>query len=58
MMIDIEKLRNDMEDYYGTAMFGGFPMAVIELNRIQRASNEDIIQMAIDQGIDLRKYQK
>ena len=32
MYLDIERLRNDMEDYYGIAMFSGFPMAVMDLS--------------------------
>ena len=56
--IDVERLRNDLKDYYGTAMFGGFPMAMIELSQVERASDEEVINMAKDKGIDLRKYRK
>ena len=54
--IDVEKLRQDMMDDYGPAMFNGFPMAVIDLSRIERASDWELIEIARDQGIDLDKY--
>ena len=47
---DVEQLRNDLKDYYGTAMFGGFPMAMIELSQVERASDEEVINMAKDKG--------
>ena len=55
--IDVDKLRKDMKDYYGTAMFGGFPMAVMDLSKVERASNEELVRMAQKNGIDLRKYE-
>lgn len=32
--IDVNHLRRDMKDYYGTAMFNGFPMAVMDLSKV------------------------
>ncbi len=54
--IDIRRLRRDMEDYYGTAMFGGFPMAVMDLSKVERMSDREIIELAEKNGVDLRKY--
>ena len=54
--IDIDDLRRDMMDYYGSAMSSGFPMAVVDLTRVERASGEELVQMAIDAGVDIRKY--
>lgn len=56
MYLDIDRLRNDMKDYYGTAMFGGFPMAVMDLSKVEYASDEELIRMAEKNGVDLRKY--
>ena len=56
MKIDIESLRYDIIDYYGTAMNSGFPMAVIELGQIQNASADEIINFAMKLRIDLDKY--
>ena len=54
--IDTERLRSDLMDYFGTAMAGGFPMAVIDLSRIERASDQELVEIARRNGMDLRKY--
>lgn len=54
--IDINRLRRDMKDYYGTAMFNGFPMAVIDLSRVERMSDRELVELAQKNGVDLRKY--
>lgn len=56
MTIDVDSLRRDMTDYYGTAMYSGFPAAVVDLSRVQSSSDESLVQMAVQQGIDLGKY--
>lgn len=55
--IDYEKLRNDLIDYYGTAMMCN-PMAVIELSDVENASIDKLIQIAIQNGFDLSDYEK
>lgn len=57
MDIDISRLRDDMEDYYGTAIFCGMPMAVIELTQAQNASPQELVDMAQDAGFDLSRYE-
>lgn len=54
--IDIDDLRRDMMDYYGSAMSSGFPMAVMDLTRVERASGEELVQMATAAGMDIRMY--
>ena len=54
--IDIRRLRRDLEDYYGTAMFSGFPMAVMEVSKVERMSDQELVDLAQKNGIDLRKY--
>ena len=56
-MIDYEKLRRDLIDYFGTAMSFN-PMAVIELSRVERASNDELVEIAIKNNFDLDKYYK
>ena len=56
MELDIKKLRDALKDYYGTAMFNASPIAVIELGKVERASDQEIIHMAQKQGFDLRDY--
>lgn len=54
--IDAEKLRQDLMDYFGTAMTSGFPMAMMDLSKIERASAQELTDIAAANGIDVRKY--
>jgi len=54
--LNIEKLRNDLIDYYGTAMFNASPLAILELTKIKNASDNEIINIAIKNNFDLNKY--
>lgn len=54
--IDVNQLRKDMKDYYGTAMFNGFSMAVMELSKVERLSDQELVELAQKNGVDLRKY--
>lgn len=54
--IDVNRLRRDMKDYYGTAMFNGFPMAVMDLSKVERLSDRELVELAQKNGVDLRKY--
>ena len=54
--IDIDRLRRDMKDYYGTAMVNASPMAVLDLSRIERASDMEVVEEARKAGVDLTKY--
>ena len=54
-MINIDELRNDLLNYYGSAMTV-FPQAVVEFTEVQNASNEKLIEIAILNGFDLENY--
>lgn len=56
MEIDYEKLRSDLKDYYGTAMFQGFPTAMFEISAIEKADGEELICIATKLGFDLERY--
>ena len=56
--IDYEKLREDLIDYYGTASYNGFPMAIIELSNVENASYEELINIAIKNNFNLNNYKK
>ena len=56
MNIDYEKLREDLKDYYGTAM-SFMPMAVVELSQVERASNQKLIELALKNNFDLSDYE-
>ncbi len=57
MSIDIEKLRETLkQECYGAFFGGGYGGALIEAGDVERASPEDLIEMAERNGIDLMKY--
>ncbi len=58
MNIDYERLREDLKDYYGTAMVGAFPMAVMDLGNVENASHAELIAIARKEKVQLEKYQK
>ena len=55
MEIDIERLREDLINYFGTAV-GVFPVAVINLSEVQTCSVDRLIQIAINNNFDLNDY--
>lgn len=42
----VEQLREKLKEYYGTAMASGMPMAVIDLVKVERMSDEEVIEEA------------
>lgn len=54
--IDIERLRRDLIDYFGTAMYNGSPQAIIELSKVENASPNELISIAINNGFDINDY--
>ncbi len=54
--MDYEKLREDLIDYFGIAM-QFYPVAVVELVQVENASDEELEQIAINNGFDLDNYQ-
>ena len=58
MSINVEKLRRDLINYYGTATFNGMPNAMIEVIDIERASVEELAIFANQAGFDLEDYEE
>ena len=55
--IDVDRLRDDMRDECLGAYFGGgFGAALIESFDVDRVTPEKLVEMAQNQGIDLRRY--
>jgi len=55
--IDVDELRDYLEDYCGTAMFNGFSPALLDLADIERISDEVLCEKAEEMGIDLRRFE-
>jgi len=58
MNYDYERLRNDLIDYFGTAMMGDFPMAIMDVSEVERASDKSLVDIAKENGFDLNKYEE
>lgn len=54
--IDIDGLRSDIQDYYGTAAFNGFPAAMMDEWEVEDMSDQELLDKADELGIDLMKY--
>lgn len=55
--IDIDQLRKDLENFFQAGYFaGGFGAALIDLSEVERASDSEVVQIAINNGFDIRKY--
>ncbi len=57
MNINVEKLRKDLIDYFGTAM-SFMPIAMMELSKVEKASRNELIKIAKENGFDLSKYEE
>jgi hypothetical protein len=57
IIIDVDKLRYDMlQQCYGAFFGGGYGGAIVKSSDIKRASAEELVNMALKQGVDIRKY--
>lgn len=54
--IDVDELREYLRDYCGTAAFGGFPAALLDLGEIESLSGQELCRKAEQLGIDLREF--
>ena len=52
---DIERLRDDLIDYYGTASMI-YCVAMADLVRVQSSSDSELIEIAINNGYNLEDY--
>lgn len=56
MNIDLEKLREDLIDYFGTAM-GTFPIAVMNVAEVETATDRELLRIATQNGFNLENYE-
>lgn len=54
--IDTDKLRDYLEDYCGTAVFSGFPAALLDVGDIENMDGYELCEKAEDLGIDLERF--
>lgn len=56
MNIDVEKLRDDLEYYFGSAT-PMYPLAYADVIEVQNASPNELLNIAINNGFDLSDYE-
>jgi hypothetical protein len=54
--INIKKLRRDLMNYYGAALFAGFDTAMDDLQAIDKESEGELLKRAVKVGMDLKQY--
>lgn len=54
--IDTTKLRDYLEDYYGTALFSGFPVAMADLVEVSSLNDYELCEFAERNGVDLAEF--
>ena len=57
-MFDRDRLREDMKAKFGIGMFGGSPVVMMELLEIEKASEEELVEIAKRNGLDWTDYVK
>ena len=55
--VDTYRLRYDLLDYFGSAIEYN-PMAVMEVSRVESASADELIRIAIENGFNINNYIK
>ena len=53
--IDIDRLRKELIDYYGTASML-YPIAIMDLTKVETCSAEELINIAKNNGFNLNDY--
>ena len=53
---DIKAIRNDLKDYYGTAMINASLLAMVDLINLDNKSDYEILCMAVSVGINIDNY--
>lgn len=56
MLIDTEKLRDGLADYYGTAAFNGFSPAFGDLVTLGNLTGVELCELAESEGFNLEEY--
>lgn len=54
--IDVDKLRDDLRDYYGSAV-GSSPFAMGDVISVDSMSDEDVVCKAVENGFNLYNYE-
>ena len=53
---NIRAIKRELMDYFGTAMTEGMPMAMVDLGRLEKLSDDELVELARQNGINVEKY--
>ena len=53
---DIDAIRADLEDYYGTGMINVSPFAMVDLINLDNKSDYEILSLAVSIGMNIDNY--
>lgn len=56
MIIDGDKLKKDLMDYYGSAT-PFYPAAFLDVSRVENATPEELLNIANSNNVDLSSYE-
>ena len=56
MNIDYEKLREDLVDYFGSAI-GIFSVAIMDVIKVENATHDELLEIAKQNKFDLSNYE-
>ncbi len=56
MTIDIDSLRSDLINYFGSAMSFN-KIAMMDLIKVENCSDEEVVKIALQNGFDLSDYE-
>jgi len=54
--VDTDKLKKDLKEYFGTAMFGGSPLAMMDMVQVEGADENELLEIAKRNGFDITDY--
>lgn len=54
--LDAERLRKDLTDYFGTFASIGMPAAVMDIVRVEKADEEELLEIAKQNRFSVSKY--
>lgn len=53
IVVDAEKIRHDLMDYFGAS---NLPFKMVAVARVEVATPDEVIDLALDEGFDIDKY--
>ena len=56
--LDIERLRDDLKDDFGTGAYAVNPAMMMEVFDLDNATDEEVVAKALNMHYDLNKYRK